>query len=174
MKSQLLFAAVIAAAVAAPLTAQAQGVPGGFAHGASEGWRIAGPIGAVVGAPVGGVIGGVEGLLGIGPAYREPPPQVAPRRVVRTSGNRSRRSVVGRETAARIEHRAERQTRRMGDEPILRVLLNVTCFSSTSFGSLFAPASDDDTHDQPPRQTSQLGYALASSDVRPLTQCPQP
>ena len=83
MKSKVLFAAVIAAALAAPLTAQAQGVPGGFAHGASEGWRIAGPIGAVVGAPVGGVIGGVEGLLGIGPAYREPPPQVAPRRVVR-------------------------------------------------------------------------------------------
>ena len=61
----------------------AQGVPGGFVHGANEGFRIAGPVGAVVGAPVGGVIGGVEGLLGIGPAYREPPP--VRRRVVRVS-----------------------------------------------------------------------------------------
>jgi hypothetical protein len=63
-----------------PLAAQAQGVPGGVAHGASEGWRIAGPVGAVVGAPVGGVIGGVEGLLGIRPAYLDPPP-AQPRRV---------------------------------------------------------------------------------------------
>lgn len=94
MKSQLLFAGIIVAALAAPLTAQAQGVPGGVAHGASEGWRIAGPVGAVVGGPVGGVIGGVEGLLGIGPAYREPPPQVAPRRVVRASGTKSRRAAA--------------------------------------------------------------------------------
>ena len=83
MKSQLLYAGVIVAAVAAPLTAQAQGVPGGFVHGANEGFRIAGPIGAVVGAPVGGVIGGVEGLLGVTPAYAEPPPRVHHRRVVR-------------------------------------------------------------------------------------------
>ncbi len=91
VKSQVLFAGVIAAVLAAPLAAQAQGIPGGIAHGASEGWRIAGPVGAVVGAPVGGVIGGVEGLLGIGPAYREPEPQVAPRRTVRKS-KKSRRA----------------------------------------------------------------------------------
>lgn len=96
MKLQVLFAGIIVAAVAAPITAQAQGVPGGFVHGANEGWRIAGPVGAVVGAPVGGVIGGVEGLLGVGPAYREPPPQVAPRRVVRVSGKRSRRAARAR------------------------------------------------------------------------------
>jgi hypothetical protein len=34
------------------------------------------------------VIGGVEGLLGIGPAYREPPPQAAPRRAVRSKKSR--------------------------------------------------------------------------------------
>lgn len=96
MKLQVLFAGIIVAAVAGPITAQAQGVPGGFVHGANEGWRIAGPVGAVVGAPVGGVIGGVEGLLGVGPAYREPPPQVAPRRVVRVSGKRSRRAARAR------------------------------------------------------------------------------
>ena len=82
--------------MAAPLSAQAQGVPGGFAHGANEGWRIAGPIGAVVGAPVGGVIGGIEGVLGISPAYQEPPPRVTHRRVVRTSGKKSRRAYRAR------------------------------------------------------------------------------
>ena len=87
----MLCVGIIAAAMAAPLSAQAQGVPGGFVHGASEGWRIAGPVGAVVGAPVGGVIGGVEGLLGIGPAYREPPPQVVHRRVVRVSAKKKPR-----------------------------------------------------------------------------------
>ena len=96
MKSQLLCASVIVAAMSAPLAAQAQGVPGGFAHGASEGWRIAGPIGAVVGAPVGGVIGGIEGVLGVGPSYQEPPPRVAQRRVVRVSGNKSRRAYRAR------------------------------------------------------------------------------
>ena len=94
----MLFAGVIVAAIALPLTAQAQGVPGGFAHGANEGYRIAGPVGAVVGAPVGGVIGGIEGVLGIGPAYREPPPQVT-RGTVRTNGKKSRR--VARAPAAR-------------------------------------------------------------------------
>jgi hypothetical protein len=88
VKLKVLFAGVIIAAMAAPLGAQAQGIPGGIAHGASEGWRIAGPVGFVVGAPVGGVIGGVEGLLGIGPAYREPPPQAAPRRAVRSKKSR--------------------------------------------------------------------------------------
>ncbi len=83
------------AAMAAPLSAQAQGVPGGFAHGANEGWRIAGPIGAVVGAPVGGVIGGIEGVLGISPAYQEPP-RVTHQRVVRTSGKKSRRAYRAR------------------------------------------------------------------------------
>jgi hypothetical protein len=96
VKSKLLFAGVIAAAITAPLAAQAQGVPGGFVHGANEGWRIAGPVGAVVGAPVGGVIGGIEGIFGVGPAYREPPPEVAPRRVVRTSGKKSRRAYRAR------------------------------------------------------------------------------
>jgi len=91
VKLKLLFASFIVAAVTMPLTAQAQGVPGGFAHGAHEGWRIAGPIGAIVGAPVGGVIGGIEGVLGIGPAYREPP-RVTHRRVV-TRGKKSRRVV---------------------------------------------------------------------------------
>jgi hypothetical protein len=94
VKSQLLWAGVIVAAVAVPLAAQAQGVPGGVAHGANEGWRIAGPVGAVVGAPVGGIIGGVEGLLGVGPAYREVPPQAAPRRAYRASGKRSRRAAA--------------------------------------------------------------------------------
>lgn len=93
MKTKILFASVIVAAVAAPLTAQAQGVPGGFAYGAHEGYRIAGPVGAVVGAPVGGVIGGIEGVLGIGPAYREAPPRVTHRRVVRVSAKKSRRTV---------------------------------------------------------------------------------
>ena len=93
MKSQMLFASIIVAATAVPLAAQAQGVPGGFVHGVHEGARIAGPIGAVVGGPVGGVIGGIEGLLGIGPAYREPPPRVTQRRVVRTSAKKSRRAV---------------------------------------------------------------------------------
>jgi hypothetical protein len=92
VKLHLLFASVIVAAVTAPLAAQAQGVPGGFAHGAQEGWRIAGPIGAIVGAPVGGVIGGIEGVLGIGPAYREPP-RATHRRVVRMRGKKSRRVV---------------------------------------------------------------------------------
>lgn len=92
MKSQFLFAGVIVAAISAPLAAQAQGVPGGFAHGANEGWRIAGPVGAVVGAPVGGVIGGIEGLLGVGPNYQAPPPDVAPRRANRTSSKKSRRA----------------------------------------------------------------------------------
>jgi hypothetical protein len=92
VKSQLLWAGVVVAALAAPLTAQAQGVPGGVAHGANEGWRIAGPVGAIVGAPVGGIVGGVEGLLGVGPAYREPPPRVATRRAVRYSGKKSRRA----------------------------------------------------------------------------------
>ena len=96
MKLHILFAGIIVAALAAPLTAEAQGVPGGFAHGANEGWRIAGPVGAVVGAPVGGVIGGVEGLLGIGPAYREPPPQVRHQRVVRVNGKKSRRAARAR------------------------------------------------------------------------------
>ena len=96
MKSKMLFAGIIAAAVSAPLAVQAQGIPGGVAHGASEGWRIAGPVGAVVGAPVGGVIGGVEGLLGVGPAYREPPPQVVHRRVVRVSHKKSRRAARAR------------------------------------------------------------------------------
>jgi hypothetical protein len=73
---KVLFAGAIVATIAMPLAAQAQGVPGGFVHGANEGYRIAGPVGAVVGAPVGGVIGGVEGLLGVGPAYQEPPPRV--------------------------------------------------------------------------------------------------
>jgi hypothetical protein len=82
--------------MAVPLAAQAQGIPGGIAHGASEGWRIAGPVGFVVGAPVGGVIGGVEGLLGIGPAYREAPPQVAPRRVVRANARKNRRAARAR------------------------------------------------------------------------------
>ena len=95
MKSQLLCASVIVAAMSAPLAAQAQGVPGGFAHGASEGWRIAGPIGAVVGAPVGGVIGGIEGVLGVSPAYQEPP-RAAPQRVVRVSGKKSRRAYRAR------------------------------------------------------------------------------
>jgi hypothetical protein len=89
----MLFASVIVAAIAVPLAAQAQGVPGGFAHGADEGYRIAGPVGAVVGAPVGGVIGGIEGVLGIRPAYREAPPRVTHRRVVRVSGKKSRRVV---------------------------------------------------------------------------------
>ena len=89
----MLFASVIVAAVAAPLAAQAQGVPGGFVHGVNEGWRIAGPVGAVVGGPVGGVIGGIEGVLGIGPAYREAPPRVTHRRVVRTGAKKSRRAV---------------------------------------------------------------------------------
>jgi hypothetical protein len=93
VKSQLLFASVIVAAIAAPLAAQAQGVPGGFVHGVHEGNRIAGPIGAIVGGPVGGVIGGIEGVLGIGPAYREPPPRVYRHRVVRTSAKKSRRAV---------------------------------------------------------------------------------
>ncbi len=88
----MLCAAVIVAAAALPLTAQAQGVPGGFVHGANEGWRIAGPVGAVVGAPVGAVVGGVEGLLGVGPAYREPPPRVVQRRVVRVSSKKPRRA----------------------------------------------------------------------------------
>jgi hypothetical protein len=92
----MLFVGVIVAAVSAPLAAQAQGVPGGFAHGASEGWRIAGPVGAIVGAPVGGIIGGIEGVLGIGPNYNEPPPQVRQRRVVRVSGKRSRRAARAR------------------------------------------------------------------------------
>jgi hypothetical protein len=84
VKSRMLYAGVVIFAVAAPLSAQAQGIPGGVAHGASEGYRIAGPVGAIVGVPIGGVIGGVEGLLGITPAYYEPPPQrVAHRRVVR-------------------------------------------------------------------------------------------
>jgi len=96
VKSQLLCASVIVAAMAVPLAAHAQGVPGGFAHGASEGWRIAGPIGAVVGAPVGGVIGGIEGVLGIGPAYQEPPPRVATQRVVRVSSRNSRRAYRAR------------------------------------------------------------------------------
>jgi hypothetical protein len=88
----MLFAGVIAAAMAAPFAAQAQGIPGGFAHGAS-GWRIAGGR-IVVGAPVGGVIGGVEGLLGIGPAYREPPPQSRAARTARTNaGNAARRAL---------------------------------------------------------------------------------
>jgi hypothetical protein len=93
----MLFASVVVAVLAVPLAAQAQGVPGGIAHGASEGWRIAGPVGFVVGAPVGGVIGGVEGLLGIGPAYQEPPPRVTHRRVARANGRKSRR-------AARAHH----------------------------------------------------------------------
>jgi len=96
VKSYMLFAGVIVAAITMPLAAQAQGVPGGFVHGANEGWRIAGPVGAVVGAPVGGVIGGVEGLLGVGPAYHEPPPPVAHRRVVRVSGKKSRRAARAR------------------------------------------------------------------------------
>jgi hypothetical protein len=50
----------------------------------------------VVGAPVGGVIGGVEGLLGIGPAYREPPPQVAPRRASSKKSRRTARSRYAR------------------------------------------------------------------------------
>jgi hypothetical protein len=83
VKLKLLFASVIVASIAAPFAAQAQGVPGGFAHGVNEGWRIAGPVGAVVGGPVGGFIGGVEGVLGVGPAYREPPPRVYHRRVSR-------------------------------------------------------------------------------------------
>ena len=33
-----------------------------------------------------------EGLLGIGPAYREPPPDVAPRRATRSNGKKSRRT----------------------------------------------------------------------------------
>ena len=93
MKLHTLFAGVIVATLAAPLAAQAQGVPGGFAHGVHEGWRIAGPVGAIGGGPVGGVIGGIEGVLGIGPAYREPPPRVTQRRVVRTGAKKSRRSV---------------------------------------------------------------------------------
>ena len=88
MTFKVLYAGVIVAAVAMPLAAQAQGMPGGFVHGANEGWRIAGPVGAVVGGPVGGVIGGIEGVLGIGPAYREPPPRVA--RVVRTKVKKRR------------------------------------------------------------------------------------
>jgi hypothetical protein len=91
--SKLLFASVIVASIAAPLAAQAQGVPGGFVHGANEGYRIAGPVGAVVGAPVGGVIGGVEGLLGIGPAYQEPPPRVYRQRAVRGNAKKARRQV---------------------------------------------------------------------------------
>jgi hypothetical protein len=94
VRSPLLFAAVVAASMAAPLAAQAQGVPGGFAHGASEGYRIAGPVGAVVGAPVGGVIGGIEGLLGVRPAYLEPPPRVVQRRTVRVSSKKPRRARV--------------------------------------------------------------------------------
>jgi hypothetical protein len=83
LKSHMLYAGVIIVAIAAPLAAQAQGIPGGVSHGASEGYRIAGPVGAIVGVPIGGVIGGVEGLLGITPAYYEPPPRVVHRRVVR-------------------------------------------------------------------------------------------
>lgn len=96
MKSSLLFAGVVTAAMAAPLAAQAQGVPGGVVHGANEGYRIAGPVGAVVGAPVGGVIGGIEGLLGVRPAYQEPPPRVVQRRVVRVSSKKPRRAPVVR------------------------------------------------------------------------------
>ena len=101
MTFKVLFASVIVASIAAPLTAQAQGVPGGFAHGASEGWRIAGPVGAVVGAPVGGVIGGVEGLLGIGPAYQEPPPRVYRQRAVRGNAKKSRRQAASRARVVR-------------------------------------------------------------------------
>ncbi len=98
MSLKPLFASVIVAAFAMPVAAQAQGVPGGVAHGVHEGGRIAGPVGAVVGGAVGGVIGGVEGVLGIRPAYLEPPPRLEPRRV-RKSKKKSRRYV--------------RQTRRM-------------------------------------------------------------
>jgi hypothetical protein len=87
-----LFASVIMAATTTPLAAQAQGIPGGVAHGVHEGYRIAGPIGAVVGAPVGGVIGGVEGLLGIQPAYRNPP-RVHHHRAVRRNAKKPRRHV---------------------------------------------------------------------------------
>ena len=92
MRSQILCIGVIVAAIAAPLTAQAQGVPGGFVHGANDGYRIAGPIGAVVGAPFGAVVGGVEGVLGVSPAYSEPP--VMRPRVVRVRAKKSHRAHV--------------------------------------------------------------------------------
>jgi len=76
--------------MAAPLAAQAQGIPGGVTHGVYEGNRIAGPVGAVVGGAVGGVIGGVEGLLGVGPAYRELPPPRVVRRVSHRKAVRGR------------------------------------------------------------------------------------
>jgi hypothetical protein len=89
MKSNLMFASVLAIALSIPLVANAQGVTDGIQHGASVGSQTAGPVGAVVGGVVGGVIGGVEwviggvkGLFGFGApdvAYAQPAPEPAPK-----------------------------------------------------------------------------------------------